>query len=167
MCMASLPMSEASRTGPLHKLRRLAYLGPVGWGDLLRATLELAVARHKLGSQTVRELLETTRLDRRPAASDSLSDAQLRLIGRVSFVVPRVGARLPWRADCLVQALAAQRWLGSSGIPTDLYIGVQKEAPSGFEAHAWLMRGDTIVTGGNREDFTPLVTPTHILPGAR
>ena len=87
---------------------------------------------------------------------DSLSDDQLRLISRVAFAVPIVAARVPWRADCLVQALAAQRWLRRKGIPTTLHVGVHKEIPAEFEAHAWLMQGGTIITGGDIKRFTPL-----------
>ena len=87
---------------------------------------------------------------------DSLSDDQLRLISRVAFAVPIVAARVPWRADCLVQALAAQHWLWRKGIPTTLHVGVHKEIPAEFEAHAWLMQGGTIITGGDIKRFTPL-----------
>ena len=149
-----------------HFLPKLKRLGPAGWLDLVRASLELALARFKVGSQTVSELVRTAH-QAEAAEPQSLTDLQLRLVDRVAFVLPRVGPRLPWRADCLVQAIAAQRWLGRNGISTNLYIGVQKATPAEFEAHAWLMSGDTVVTGGDRKGFTPLVTPTRPLPGSR
>ena len=139
----------------MRRVKQIAALGPIGWFDLVRASLELAVARQLIGARTASDLLRTAGSDCSKSA-DSLSDDQRGLIDRVAFVVPRVAARVPWRADCLVQALAAQRWLRRKGIPTTLHVGVPKEIPSEFEAHAWLIQGDTIVTGGDIERYTPL-----------
>ncbi len=74
----------------------------------------------------------------------------------MAFVIPRVAARLPWRADCLVQALAARRWLGGQGVATKLTLGVPREKPTDFEAHAWLSAGTRIVTGGDISGYVPL-----------
>ncbi len=69
-------------------------------------------------------------------------------------------ARLvPWRADCLVQAMAAQRWLGGERRATELVIGVHKAAGGRLEAHAWLRCGAVTVTGGDVARFTPLLVP--------
>ena len=76
---------------------------------------------------------------------------------RVAFAIPRVGTRLPWRADCLVQALAAQRWLRRHGVATQLIIGARKPTPTEFEAHAWLKVGERVVTGGDIGGYVPLI----------
>jgi len=81
------------------------------------------------------------------------------LVERVAFVIPRVAARLPWRADCLVQALAARRWLARHGVTTTLTLGVPRDKPADFEAHAWLTAGDRIVTGGDVSGYVPLARP--------
>lgn len=121
-------------------------------GDVVRATIELGLAR--------------LRLDRhRPTAATPelkaalLDDRQSALVDRVAYVVPRVAARLPWRADCLVQALAAERWLGREGIATLLTLGVPRDRKPEFEAHAWLSAGTRIVTGGDVSGYVPLVRP--------
>ena len=38
-----------------------------------------------------------------------LTNEQERLVEQVAFAIPRVAKRVPWRADCLVQALAGER----------------------------------------------------------
>lgn len=88
-----------------------------------------------------------------------LDDQQAALVDRVAYVIPRVAARLPWRADCLVQALAAERWLARAGIATMLTLGVPRAKRPEFEAHAWLSAGDRIVTGGDVRGYVPLVKP--------
>ena len=152
-------MGEADRQRLLKNLRRVAGLGPQGWYDLIRASVELALARRLMGSRTTKELIEAADVGAQSGSSDSLSDDQRSVIRRVAFAVPCAGARVPWRADCLVQALAAQRWLRQEGIPTTLHIGARKETAAEFEAHAWLMQGDTMVTGDNGKDFTTLMAP--------
>ena len=79
-----------------------------------------------------------------------------RLVERVAYVVPRVAARLPWRADCLIQARAAEHWLATAGIASELHFGVAKIKQPTFEAHAWLTVGDRIVTGGDISGYVPL-----------
>lgn len=76
-------------------------------------------------------------------------------VQRVAYFIPRVASRLPWRSDCLVQALAAQWWLQRQGITTKLELGVKREKDV-FLSHAWLMCGQTVVTGGNLSGFSPL-----------
>ncbi len=130
-------------------------LGPSGWRDIARASLELALANRRLGSRSARELL-------RPDAPKSpavLAPGQARLVERVAYVIPRMGELVPWRADCLVQALAAQRWLERAGVASDICIGVRRLDE--FEAHAWLKVGDRVVTGGDISSYQPILTPSE------
>lgn len=140
----------------LADIRTLAGLRPAAWLDLVRATFALAKARHSLGSTTARTLLSTEPRDISPQV---LTDEQAAVVARVAYAIPRMGARVPWRSDCLVQALAAKRWLEHSGISSSLRIGVRKEAQ--FDAHAWLIAGETIVTGGDISSYTPFVAPSN------
>ncbi len=78
------------------------------------------------------------------------------LVARIGWLIPRIARRLPWRADCLVQALAAQDWLRAKGIATCIVIGVDKPSEGGFGAHAWLKHGDDIVIGGEIERYAVL-----------
>lgn len=152
--------SKAKRGGRLRALKRdakhAAGLGPAGWADMVRAVAELAIARIRLGTEETRELLRRAAAPHDPAPAlkpDRHSDA---LVDRVSFAIPRAGRRVPWRADCLVQALAAQHWLGRRGVVTTLVIGVDKPKPTDFDAHAWLMAADRIVIGGQVARYHPI-----------
>ena len=118
-------------------------------GDMVRAVVELGFARARLAAKA----------DSAKASLNALSPEEERLVERVAYVIPRVAARVPWRADCLIQAHAAQRWLTSAGITSDLHFGVPKVKPPVFEAHAWLTVGDRVVTGGDIRHFTPFVRP--------
>ena len=120
--------------------------------DLARSVVELALARLRLGSLDARRLV-----DRAAPASSSLTADQAALANRVAYIVPRVAARLPWRADCLVQALAAQRWLRGAGIMTNIHVGVPNQRPATFEAHAWLTAGELVVTGGDIAKYQPFL----------
>ena len=82
---------------------------------------------------------------------------QAELVKRVAIAIPRAASRVPWRSDCLVQALAAERWLAGKGVHTVLCIGARKDEQFRFHAHAWLKAGDTIVTGGDIGAYAPLV----------
>ena len=143
---------------PLRLLGRIAALGPSGWRDCVRAVFELALANRRLDARTARELLAAHPGDR-SAGAPAPSQAQADVIARVAFIVPRVGANLPWRSDCLVQALAAQRWLAGHGIGSDICIGVRKPAGQEFGAHAWLKVGDRVVTGGDISSYSALIEP--------
>lgn len=112
--------------------------------DVARAAAELLVARVCLRKWDTPRLL-ALRTEGASARSSPLVD-------RVAFVIPRVAARLPWRADCLVQALAARRWLGAHGIATSLVLGVRKDGEA-LAAHAWLKVGERTVTGGDVSDY--------------
>ena len=114
--------------------------------DLIRAAIELGVARARLGAIA----------DSAAVSLQEVSPEQERLVERVAHVIPRVAGRLPWRADCLVQATAAKRWLCASGIASTIHFGVPKEKQPAFEAHAWLTVGTIIVTGGDISGYIPL-----------
>ena len=115
--------------------------------DLIRATIELGCARVRLGSKAAGTTLPSNELSHDQAA---------RLVERIAYAIPRVAVRLPWRADCLVQARAAERWLASVGIASDLHFGVHRVKQPVFEAHAWLTVGSRIVTGGDISSYVPL-----------
>ena len=125
--------------------------GPLLGLDILRAVVVLAVANRRLRTTEARNLLTSSGGEGEPAME--LSEAQRRLVSRVAYVVPRMGRRVPWRSDCLVQALAARRWLTGHGIATNLHIGTRKTPGKGFEAHAWLTVADAVVTGWDIDGF--------------
>lgn len=80
-----------------------------------------------------------------------------------AYFISGVARRVPWRSDCLVQALAGQRWLARHGIPSEIVIGTSKSPGGLFEAHAWLRQGDRIVLGGDIARFHPLLEPRAVM----
>jgi len=147
-------IAVAIRRGPLFSL------------DALVAVWQLVLANHALRRTPPGELPLLTGVQ--PAHDrPALSPAQAALVERVAYAVPIMGLRVPWRSDCLVQALAARSWLARAAVPSDVCIGVRKDE-LGFQAHAWLKVGDRIVTGGDISSYAEL-PPAQIgrIPFAR
>ena len=136
-------------TGALGRARQL---GLRDWMDMGVAVKELAIARAKLPRVNVEQLMNEPKHD-----IDAASAAGL--IERVSAAIGRAHHRVPWRADCVVQALAARRWLRRHGVPSSISIGVKDVGKNRFDAHAWLTCGDRVVTGGDIAPYAPLQPP--------
>ncbi|MGB7418126.1 MAG: lasso peptide biosynthesis B2 protein [Erythrobacter sp.] len=118
------------------------------------AAIRLAVARIAFARLDPRELKTRNRAARRcPAAAGEQASA---VLARISYILPRVARRLPWRSDCLIEALAGQDWLRAKGFASEIRIGVEHPEDRPFGAHAWLMSGDTVVTGGDISRYTLL-----------
>ncbi len=66
---------------------------------------------------------------------------------------------MPWRSDCLLQAMAADRWLRRFGMQPEFFLGVAKDAGGRLQAHASLRCGDAMVTGADDRNFTNLMKP--------
>jgi hypothetical protein len=115
--------------------------------DLIRAGWELALARKRLNSVDAKALVVA-----------GGAPAGLEHVDRIVFAVRAMGARVPWRSDCLVQALAAQHWLASMGIGSSIHLGV-KPSKAPIDAHAWLKVGDRILLGGDVADYSEF--PLH------
>lgn len=124
------------------------------WRDVAVAAWELALANRAFRRTPPGELPLLAR-DEGEGAAEALTVQQQALLERVAYAVPVMGLRVPWRSDCLVQALAARRWLARGGIGSNIRIGVRNEG-QGFEAHAWLKVGDRIVTGGDVSAYAEL-----------
>lgn len=132
--------------------------GPRLWRDVAIASWELALANVAFRRTAPSELPLLSRgsgLD----GGKPLTARQQSLVERVAHAVPIMGLRVPWRSDCMVQALAARRWLARGGIGSTVCIGVRNDGP-GFQAHAWLKVGERIVTGGD-------ISPYAELPASR
>ncbi len=82
---------------------------------------------------------------------------QEQFLGRVAWAVPAVALRLPWRAVCFHQGIAAQRILCRAGIAAQLHFGIAKSEAKGLEAHVWVVaNGITVVGGKTSRQFTQL-----------
>lgn len=140
--------------GLMRDAKRALTVPRGSWRILGRATLELAVARVRLRADHSQHLRNAKAARRSPSLQ--LTIEETRLVEQVAFTIPRVAQRVPWRADCLVQALAGERWLRHCGIAAQVVIGVNKSGSAPLDAHAWLKAGDRVVTGGEIAAFVPL-----------
>ena len=73
--------------------------------------------------------------------------ARLDKVRRVRWAIVTTAARVPWRALCFQQGLAAQFMLRRRGIPSVLYYGAMQDEGSCLCAHVWVRDGDVDVIG--------------------
>lgn len=146
------------------RLRRADYpLMLLVWLALC-GLMRLAAARLALAAITPAAVLSRNAAAA-SLASDLAPERAVRECDRVAFFIPRVARRLPWRSDCLVQALAGQAWLASAGIASEIRFGVGKPHADAFEAHAWLIAQGHVLLGGDVTRFHPLIAPQGAMSG--
>jgi hypothetical protein len=75
-------------------------------------------------------------------------EARLNKARRIRWAVITGAARVPWRALCFQQGLAAQLMLRRRGIASVLYYGAAQDDRSGLHAHVWVRDEDIDVIGG-------------------
>jgi hypothetical protein len=155
MASPAVPDRRRRRQGLKRDLKRLAQITPRAWPDLAEALVRLAGARLSLLTGRGATFYRTA-VDPTTAPSATLTPDQAKLVDRIAFAIPRVARRLPWRSDCVVQALAARSWLARHRVESALIVGVRKPVPKPFEAHAWLKVGEAIVIGGDISGYAPL-----------
>jgi hypothetical protein len=149
----SFPIPEEGQKPALRDLPWLVRFGLRGLYELVRARIAFARLEAK-------EIPIRNRRVRDAAQSEpALSQASLL---RISYVLPRLSDRLPWRSDCLVQAIAGQNWLSSYGAAGEIRIGVENPEGGEFGAHAWLVHGETVVTGGDIKKYDLILSDSRL-----
>jgi hypothetical protein len=143
-------------------LRRAAGLPVQDWRYFVTAIKELFLARIRHGTQPTAKILSQLQ----EAGTASPEQAHGINVAQVSWAIGAAAARMPWRADCLVQAMAADRWLKRYRYDPQFFLGIQIHKPGLFQAHAWLRCNGVAVTGGSGSGFTVLLAPpqerTHV-----
>jgi hypothetical protein len=123
----------------------------------------LGLGRIRFGKSSSEEIfssLQARRLrtrGRKPTADE---------LENMRWALAAVAARVPWRADCLVQVLAADRWLSAFDISTQAHLGV-RDHNGQLSAHSWLTAEGIVVTGPcDVGDFheLPLAPPSSQAP---
>jgi hypothetical protein len=138
---------------------RSAYSLPRFLVLALRGLIDLGTARIGLARIRPHGVMERNRKVAILRATENSPAEIVRRCDEAAFFISRMAARVPWRSDCLVQALAGQRWLARLGIPSEIVVGTAKLANGQFDAHAWLRHGDRVVLGGDISRFQPLLKP--------
>lgn len=136
-------------------LERIARLSAGEWRLLGRAAAELLLARIRFAVLPAREILRSLE-PRTGRAKPHHSRDKLGPAG-VAWAIAVAGARVPWRADCLIRAMAASRWLRRQGHSPQVFLGVALAGQGAFGAHAWVRCGDIVVTGGDGRSFAPIL----------
>ena len=138
----------------LTTIRKLAGLQAEDRNALFVAIWHLFCARVIFAvtpaSTLIRRLQQS---DRDPAndATTSSTDTEL-----IAWALSAAARRLPWRTDCLVQAIAAKRWLDRKRVHSTFHIAAQGRYGDGtadhdrLSAHVWLEVGGRPVTGGDQ-----------------
>jgi hypothetical protein len=129
-----------SRAPVIEHFRRL---GRERQSLLIEAIYELALASASVALLPFRRAIVrgSTPLaeQRRPGATES-----------IVWAVEAAGRRLPWRAMCIEQGIAAQRMMRRRGIDARLHYGARNDhAASRLEAHVWVTVDDVPVIGGS------------------
>ena len=141
----------------MQKIKRAARLTLSDWRYLTIAAIELLAARIRLSVFAVEKILRELR------APSSVPSPQLRCplagsdVERLSWAIAVAAQHVPWRSDCLIRTIAADRWLRRHHLQPDFHLGVAKDEQGVFVAHAWLRYGDVTVTGGRHEQYARLI----------
>lgn len=121
---------------------------------LLEALCALAVARALVVLLPYRRLAAMLSAD---AGCHGVTCPPPDLLQRIGGAVAAVARHVPWRADCLPQAIAARTLLLRRGIASVVHIGVARNQDDRLAGHAWLTVGDVVVAGGDQlENFTEI-----------
>ena len=136
----------------LHSARKFKALGPARRAYLWPALRHLIVARLGHAWSSANEIIADLGVDDgdRPAAPNSFEPV---LAG---WAIRTLAPWLPWRSDCLIQSIAAVRWLRAEGLQPSFHLGVANNQ-SGEEimAHAWVELNGVPVTPAGPVAFAP------------
>lgn len=143
----------------MRKLRRVMQLSFAEWHYLATASMELLVARIVHLAFSSQAILQDLQKGSPSQSCQAHSQEAVIDVKRLSWAIAVASSHVPWRSDCLIQAIAARRWLRRYGLSGDFYLGVAKDPKQGLKAHAWLCLDDLTITGGNYAPFSPLIKP--------
>jgi len=132
----------------LKVIELLASVWRLSWQDrllLVEAFLYLAIAGFAVAVLPFRHV---GRLAARPIRRPELPfETRVNKVRRIRWAIIATGSRMPWRAVCFQQGLAAQLMLRRRNIPSVLYYGAAQDR-GGLSAHVWVRDGNVDVIGG-------------------
>ena len=127
------------------------------WAALAAAAWELLRARIVFARLSAKALV--ARLQRGPAGTGAAGPAPEQDLARLARSIGWAAAVVPWRSDCLIQCLTADRLLRRRGLVPEFYIGVQKTDADTLAAHAWIYCQGMPIAGGDGAGFEVLIGP--------
>lgn len=148
--------SPVPAKGQKPQFRDLPWLARFG----MRGLWELVKARIAFMRFAAREIPQRNKTALTDAGTGKvIDDAEL---ARIAYVLPRLSDRLPWRSDCLIQAIAGQSWLTALGAASEIQIGIENPKDGDFGAHAWLDYDGRVITGGNIEQYQVILSESRL-----
>jgi hypothetical protein len=114
---------------------------------LLEATISMAIAGFAIAVLPFRYLVLVAARPIRGLGPNN--QARVIMVRRIRWAIITATRRVPWRARCFQQGIAAQLMLRRRGIPSALYYGAKPDDLSGLSAHVWVRDGDVDVIGGD------------------
>lgn len=118
------------------------------WADVALLAETMLVLTVASAAITVLPFRRIGALASRAAKAVSLSELERKkTIWRVRWAVQVCAARVPWKAVCFQQGLAAQWMLRRRGVASQMYYGAKPDPEKGLAAHVWVRDGDTDVIG--------------------
>lgn len=138
-------------------LRRFGKLSSSERRLVIEATAALGAASFAIAVFPFRRIAAAAA---RPVSGTEMDEAEReRQVAHVRWAVGACARRVPWRAKCCEQGLAAQWMLGRRRIPSRLHYGLAKGEDQQLIAHVWLTSGELEVVGcENKGDFSELVS---------
>jgi hypothetical protein len=88
------------------------------------------------------------------------------VVERIRWAIGACARRVPWRAKCFEQGLAAHLMLRRRGVLSVLYYGAAPHQQRGLSAHVWVRHGDIDVVGGEAASRYALLATFPPLEGA-
>ena len=143
----------------MRTIRRATQLTLSDWRYLAQASVELLAARYRFSTLSPESILRALQDRSSPVPHEQINRRAAIDVERVSWAITLAARYVPWRSDCLIQVMAADRWLRRHGLCADFHLGVAKDVDGGLKAHAWLCYGGLTVTGGRYDEFAPLIEP--------
>ncbi len=138
-------------------LIRTSTLTLCDWRYLSVAAFELLLARIRHALQPAGYILQKLQQDNQLSQNMALPLLTAIELRRLSWAIAVTSARVPWRSDCLLQVMAAHRWLRRHHCRAYFCLGVAKGISGNLAAHAWLRCDDIVVIGGDCDEFTALI----------
>lgn len=145
-----------------NKLDKTLNFSGCDWLYLIVATKELFVARLWHAIEPTSRIIESLHSSSWHGIPDRCEPPSGPDLNRLTWALSAASARVPWRSDCLIQVMAANRWLRRYNIQPSFFLGVAKDADSALRAHAWLSHGATIVAGSRGDGYTTLIEPISL-----
>lgn len=129
------------KASSLAKFRRLS------WRD--RALLAEAVSWLAITSLSIAVLpfANVAALASRGTRRTGSFESQETIVNRVRWAIAAASVRVPWRAVCFQQGLAAHLMLRRRGVQSVLCYGASQRPDTGLTAHVWVRAGDLDVVG--------------------